>query len=108
MYKIILSIEIIRDYVRKRKVDWTKHCLNRLNKREITLLDVKTAINNGKIIEYYYEDYPYPSCLINGYGKNARVIHAVCGLSNNLVHIITAYYPDTDKWEEDMKTRRKK
>ena len=65
----LLNIEKIRDCISKRKVSWTKHCLNRINQRNILLSDVKIAINNGKIIEYYYEDYPYPSCLIIGKDK---------------------------------------
>ena len=103
----LLNIDIIKEYMQKRKVDWTKHCLNRLNQRNIQISDIKTAISNGKIIEYYYDDYPYPSCLILGYNMNNRIIHIVCGMSEDIIHIITAYYPDTNKWENDMKTRRK-
>ena len=60
------------------------------------------------IINQYDDDYPYPSCLILGYNINNKIIHIVCGVSEDTVHIITAYYPNTDKGEEDMKTRRKK
>lgn len=52
--------------------------------------------------------YPYPSCLILGYNINNKILHIVCGISEDTVHMITAYYPNTDKWEEDMKTRREK
>lgn len=48
----------------------------------------------------------YPSCLIIGTDINDNIIHIVCGMNNNLVFIITAYHPDSDEWEEDMKTRR--
>ena len=92
----LLNIEIIREYIAERKIDWTKHCLNRLNQRNILISDVKTAINNGKIIEYYYDDYPYPSCLILGYNTNNTIIHIVCGVSQDIVHMITAYYPNTE------------
>ena len=78
-----------------------------MNQRNILMKDIKQAINNGKIIEYYFKDYPYPSCLILGYINN-RVLHIVCGISENIVHIITAYYPEISKWEKDMKTRRKR
>ena len=71
------------------------------------ILDVKKAISNGKIIEYYYDDYPYPSCLILGYSIKNKTLHIVCGVSSDCVHMITAYYPDSEKWEDDMKTRRK-
>ena len=82
------------------------HCLNRLNQRNISIQDVKTAIQNGCIIEYYYDDYPYPSCLILGYNIDKKKLHIVCGISEYMVHIITAYYPDRNYWEKDMKTRR--
>ena len=51
MKQDLLNIEIIKEYIIKRKVDWTKHCLNRLNQRNILISDVKIAINNGNIIE---------------------------------------------------------
>ena len=108
MNENLLNIETIKEYVKTRKIDWTKHCLNRLNQRDISISDIKTAINSGDIIEYYYDDYPYPSCLRLGYELNNKVLHIVCGVSDDLVHMITAYYPDTDKWEDDMKTRREK
>ena len=103
-----INIEDIRKCVKGRNIIWTKHCLNRINQRDILITDVKTAISNGKVIEYYYEDYPHPSCLIAGRDRNCDLIHIVCGTNNNLVFIITAYYPDNEKWEEDMKTRRRK
>ena len=103
----MLNIENIRKCIIHKNIYWTIHCLNRINKRDILTLDIKNAIDNGKIIEYYYEDYPYPSCLISGKDKKGRIIHIVCGLVNEIVYMITAYYPDSKKWEEDMKTRRK-
>lgn len=101
-----INIEDIIKLVKTRNIIWTKHCLNRINQRDILIKDIKTAICNGKIIEYYYEDYPYPSCLIAGRDINCNLIHIVCGINNNFVYMITAYYPNTNKWEDDMKTRR--
>lgn len=106
MQEDLLNIETIKEYILKKKIDWTKHCLNRLQQRNIKILEVKTAINNGKIIEYYYEDFPYPSCLILGFNLNKKLLHVVCGMSEDTIHMITAYYPDSTKWKEDFKTRR--
>lgn len=103
-----MNIKTIRKYINKRKIEWTKHCLNRLNQRNISTIDVKNAINNGEIIEYYFNDYPYPSCLILGENSKGKKLHIVCGIGKENVYIITAYNPKTDKWEEDMKIRRKK
>jgi hypothetical protein len=57
----------------------------------------------GEIIEEYPDDYPYPSCLI--LGANTP-LHVVCGISELELHIITAYVPDSAKWNDDLKTRR--
>ena len=108
MDRELLNIQNIRKCISKRKIIWTKHCLNRINQRNILIADIKNAINNGEIIEYYYDDYPYPSCLIIGKDIKDNIIHIVCGMSDNLVFIVTAYHPDCDEWEEDMKTRREK
>jgi len=104
--KELLNMEIIRTSMLKRNIIWTKHCLNRINQRNISILDIKIAIRNGKIIECYYDDYPYVSCLIMGRNRKGKIIHIVCGMNKNCVYMITAYYPDSNEWEEDMETRR--
>ena len=102
-----LNMEIIKSHILNEEIYWTKHCLNRLNQRNISILDVKTAIFKGKIIEYYFEDYPYMSCLILGYTLKDIAIHIVCGIEKDSIYIITVYYPDSKEWKEDKKTRRK-
>lgn len=59
MEKRLLTIENIKRLVLNSNIDWTNHFLNQLSKRNISINDVKLGINNGKIIEYYYNDYPY-------------------------------------------------
>ena len=71
--KDILNIIVIRYYFHKSKIDFTKHCLNRLNQREILIADIQCAIGNGEVIEYHYNDYPYPSCLILGKSANNKI-----------------------------------
>ena len=71
--------------------------------RNISRIDVKQGILSGKIIEEYPKDYPNPSCLILGNG-----LHIVCGISDEEIHIITAYRPDSEKWSEDLEERKRK
>lgn len=40
--------------------------------------------------------------------KKGKILHIVCGISNDYVYTITAYYPDETRWKEDMRSRRKK
>ena len=66
----------------------------------------KKCIENGEIIEDYPEDFPHLSCLIFGYNVNNKVIHVVVGKDSAFIYIITAYIPNTTKFENDLKTRR--
>ena len=77
-----------------------------MDKNKINIKSIQKNVKNGKIIEYYYDDYPYQSCLILGKDCNNEILHIVCGVNDNIVYVITAYYPDSIKWEKDMKTRR--
>ena len=81
----------------------TKHLADRMHERDIKYSHIKQAILDGEIIEDYPEDYPFPSCLILGCG-----LHVVAGVGDGLLWIITAYRASLDKWEPDLKTRRKK
>lgn len=101
-----LSIESIKNLVKNGKIRWTNHVVVRLIQRNITQKDIETAILNGEIIEEYENDYPYPSCLVYGINLNNEILHIVCGLNEKELWVITAYYPDNIKWEEDLKTRK--
>ena len=68
MNKNLLNIEVIREFITKRKVDWTIHCLNRLNQRNISISDVKNAIP-GDLIVYNHEH-------VAIYIGNNRIVHA--------------------------------
>ena len=52
MDKNKINIKSIQNNVKKGKIIWTEHCLNRLNQRDILIADVISTINTGKIIEY--------------------------------------------------------
>lgn len=103
-----LSIEVIKKMVADKKIMWTNHVVVRLLQRNIAQEDVESAILNGEIIEEYENDYPYPSCLVYGINLKNEVLHIVCGINKTKLWIITAYYPDNIKWNEDLKTRKEK
>ena len=84
-------------------VMWTIHAAERMTERDISKEDVLNAIASGEAIENYPDDCPFPSVLL--YGND---IHVVCGLGKGVVTVVTAYRPSLDKWEPDMRTRRRK
>ena len=77
-----------------------------MQERDISRADVKNCILNGEIIEDYPNDFPYPSCLIFGYTIKEKVIHVVVGSDGEYIYIITAYFPNKEKFEDDLKTRK--
>ncbi|SCG97269.1 Uncharacterised protein [uncultured Ruminococcus sp.] len=84
----------------------TQHYLLRMRERGIKYQDIKTVLLNGDIIEQYEDDTPFPSCLVMGLTISGKFLHVVCGIGNGLIHVITAYYPSLDKFEDDYKTRK--
>lgn len=101
-----VNLSELQRLCKERKITWREHALQRMKERNIKRDDVKQCIYTGEIVEHYPEDYPTPSCLILGVSINNKYLHVVCSVFANTTCIITAYYPNTIKWENDFKTRK--
>ncbi|MCQ2506869.1 MAG: DUF4258 domain-containing protein [Lachnospiraceae bacterium] len=110
-----MIIEQIRNaFVSGISVEYRAHCLKRMMERNISRKDIENCIMKGEIIENYslnelnLSPESYPSCLILGITvSEQRALHVVVGYKETTVIIITAYYPDSEHWMPDNKTRRK-
>ena len=91
----------LRQLCRTETLMVTAHCIERMSKRGIELSEVKQAIMTGEVIEDYPDDYPYPSALVLGNG-----LHVVAGVGDGRLWLITAYRPDPEQWEVDLRTRK--
>ena len=91
----------------RKNIEVTAHAVAQLKTRKIKLADIFWGIDNGEIIEQYPDDKYYPSCLILFFRINGEPVHFVCGMGDNRIYIITAYYPDLMHWENDFKTRKR-
>lgn len=102
-----MNIEDLRKLCSDDTIQMTAHAIKRCRERNIMLDDIIRCIMNGRILENYPEDYPYPSALVfeNELGKP---IHVVAGIGEDLLWIITAYYPDLRHWNDGYKTRRER
>jgi len=89
-------------------IKWAKHCLEQMQERDISINDMESCLETGEVIEDYPDDFSYPSCLIFGHAKDNKILHIVVGSDGNTIFFITAYYPNTDKSEPDLKTRKEK
>lgn len=100
------DLNSVRDAVRSGRIRWQVHALARMMERGIMRNEVVAAINDGEVIEVYPSDKPFPSALLLFEGENP--IHVVCSVdeSERVAHIITAYRPDLEHFQDDYKTRR--
>ena len=87
------------------KIVLTQHSRKRFAERGISVLDILEVIETGEVIEQYPGDSPFTSCLIMG-KSDEKIIHVVASINESMIYIITAYVPDTTKWENDFKTRK--
>ena len=103
-----LKIERLRELCEAGQLIWSSHMMKRLLERGISREDVKSCIMTGEPIEQYPIDYPYPSCLVFGYTCKNKVLHVVVGEGQDQLWIVTAYWPDPEKWDKSLKIRREK
>ena len=98
---------IIKETAQKR-ILYTTHALKQMNseKRLILTKEIENKIFNGHIIEDYPEDKRGYSCLING-KIDSRPVHVVCAPKDEYLAIITAYIPETNKWDKEFSKRKK-
>lgn len=102
----MVDIEQYRRLNRDETIAVTNHARMRFAERGIALDDIEKAIENGQIIEEYLEDKPFPSCLISAHIAGDKALHLVVSSDEEFLYIITAYWPDAEKWTDDF-TKRK-
>lgn len=102
----MIYIKTLKEYYNKDMVIASEHASERFRQRNIKARDIKQAVFNGEIIEQYPDDFPFPSCLILGTTTNGQYIHIVMSDEGSMSRIITAYYPDKDKWSANFKVRK--
>ena len=102
----MFSIKDIQLRCQTGKIKWSLHASERLRKRNISTEDILHCLMHGEIIEEYPDYWLNPAALVFGCKVNGQIIHVVVGL-DDFVHIVTAYYPNLEKFEPDLKTRRR-
>lgn len=83
------------------------HAVERMVERGISTDDVRQVLDEGKEIETYPADYPYPSRLVLGW-CGLRAIHVVAAenTADNETIIVTVYEPDPDRWQPGFERRK--
>lgn len=101
------ALAFIQRCVRERKVYWTYHVNMRLAGRYISRDELLESTGSYEIIESYPEDKYLPSYLVwtASEGGPFHVLFAA-DIDGDNVRIVTAYRPNTDEWESDLKSRK--
>ncbi len=83
------------------------HAIERMVERVIGDDVVRKVLAQGKEIESYPDDFPYPSRLLLGW-SGTRPIHVVTAdnSADNETIIVTVYEPDPDLWEPGFERRK--
>ena len=102
------DLQAMRFSVRRSRIEWNRHALERMAERGILREEVKQVLLRGERIEDYPSDYPLPSALFFG-RPHDQPLHVVAAFDaeRGMVFVITAYGPDEEHFESDLKTRRK-
>ncbi|MBF0289806.1 MAG: DUF4258 domain-containing protein [SAR324 cluster bacterium] len=92
-----------------RKILFTPHALYYLNSpnRLILRKEVEEVTNKRDIIENYPEDARGHSSLMMARVTTEQVIHIVCAPKQEYLAVISTYLPNLDKWEVDLKIRKR-
>ncbi len=92
-----------------KKVLFTSHALSQMNLTERMIMreEVIETILDGDVIEEYLDDPRGKSYLMCCNTKSGRTIHVVCAPKKEYLAIITAYIPTDERWEADLRCRRK-
>ena len=108
MEERVRILKLVRKAAQK-KIIFKYHAATQMSRpaRLITTKEVRKVVNDGEVIEDYPEDPRGNSCLMLGFGEDKRPIHVVCAPKDDFLALITAYLPDPNEWENDLKTRKK-
>lgn len=93
--------------MKARSLLWTYHANMRLRERFIERESILAAESQFVLIEGYPQDKYLPSYLVHGEDEQGafHVLFALDVAGGN-VRVVTAYRPDPEDWEPDLKTRR--
>lgn len=86
---------------------WTYHVNMRLAGRFIPRESILAAVASYQLVEAYPDDKYLPSYLILArHDRDAFHVLFATDVQGDNVRVVTAYHPDPDEWQPDLKARR--
>ena len=103
------TIDAIRELVANGNVRISEHGYDELSDDAILVRDLLNGIGSATVVEDYPTFPKGPAVLVLQFDGNNRPIHAVWGIPKGFTSpavLVTAYRPDTAKWNDDFTERR--
>ena len=109
-FKMSISFDVLelKGEVLADRLDiiFSGHVLRRMFERNIRADEIRWIVENGKVVEDYPDDLPFPSKLLEG-NFSGRQLHVVVAVDGSRCIAVTTYAPDPELWDVDGRTRRK-
>lgn len=105
----VWDIETLIGSIREGRVRITDHAVEEAWNDDLSFDEIFFSIFDGRIIEEYLDDRPYPSSLVSGRSFKGKTIHSVWAYnrSNRYSVLITVYRPDSSLWNGDRRRKMK-
>ena len=99
-------LEEIRQKIADGRFELSKHAVDQMFLRRITVPEIREAFSTSELVEDYPDDKYGPSCLLFGRTLLNRALHIQCSHpSRPMIKIVTVYEPVPELWV-DFKTRK--
>ena len=93
-----------------RKVSWSRHAIAKLITENLSRQEVEKALTSCELVEDYPTGMrPLPDCLLLAWTAERQPVHSGVAIDepNDRVFVITVYRPDSGRWEDDFRSRKK-
>ena len=104
-----MDIQNIIDAIRHNSIRITDHADEEAQADHLSFDEIFFSVLQGKMIEDYPVDKPYPSCLIYGNSFEGETIHSVWAYNaeTKWAVLITVYRPDPERWIDGQERRKR-
>lgn len=102
-------LQKIQALVKKRDVIISSHGYDELAEDHIYVKDMIASLESAIAVEEYPDFHKGPCVLVLQKDRNGKPVHTVWGIPDGKESpavLITAYRPDPEKWDDDLKRRK--